>query len=138
QKPDLLLLDEPTNHLDAESLAWLERHRQEYAGTVVAVTHDRYFLDNVAGWILELDRGAGIPWKGNYSTWLDQKKQRLANEEKQESARQRTLERELEWVRMSPRARQAKSKARLIAYEELLAEGGAEREGQAEIVIPNG
>jgi len=136
QKPDLLLLDEPTNHLDAESVAWLERFLKEYPGTVVAITHDRYFLDNVAGWILELDRGAGIPWEGNYSSWLDQKKQRLAVEEKQETARQRTLERELEWVRMSPRARQAKSKSRLQAYEELLAEGGRDREGQAEIVIP--
>jgi ATP-binding cassette ChvD family protein len=136
QKPDLLLLDEPTNHLDAESVAWLERFLKEYPGTVVAITHDRYFLDNVAGWILELDRGAGIPWEGNYSSWLDQKRQRLAVEEKQESARQRTLERELEWVRMSPRARQAKSKSRLQAYEELLAEGGRDREGQAEIVIP--
>jgi energy-dependent translational throttle protein EttA len=136
QKPDLLLLDEPTNHLDAESVAWLERFLKEYPGTVVAITHDRYFLDNVAGWILELDRGAGIPWEGNYSSWLDQKKQRLAVEEKQETARQRTLERELEWVRMSPRARQAKSKSRLQAYEELLAEGGRDREGQAEIIIP--
>jgi ATP-binding cassette ChvD family protein len=136
QKPDLLLLDEPTNHLDAESVAWLERYLKEYPGTVVAITHDRYFLDNVAGWILELDRGAGIPWEGNYSSWLDQKKQRLAVEEKQETARQRTLERELEWVRMSPRARQAKSKSRLAAYEDLLAEGGRDREGQAEIVIP--
>jgi ATP-binding cassette ChvD family protein len=136
QKPDLLLLDEPTNHLDAESVAWLERFLKEYPGTVVAITHDRYFLDNVAGWILELDRGAGIPWEGNYSSWLDQKKQRLAVEEKQESARQRTLERELEWVRLSPRARQAKSKSRLQAYEELLAEGRRDREGQAEIVIP--
>jgi ATP-binding cassette ChvD family protein len=136
QKPDLLLLDEPTNHLDADSVAWLERFLKEYPGTVVAITHDRYFLDNVAGWILELDRGAGIPWEGNYSSWLDQKKQRLAVEEKQETARQRTLERELEWVRMSPRARQAKSKSRLQAYEELLAEGGRDREGQAEIVIP--
>ena len=136
QKPDLLLLDEPTNHLDAESVAWLERFLKEYPGTVVAITHDRYFLDNVAGWILELDRGAGIPWEGNYSSWLEQKKQRLAVEEKQETARQRTLERELEWVRMSPRARQAKSKSRLHAYEELLAEGGRDREGQAEIVIP--
>ena len=136
QKPDLLLLDEPTNHLDAESVAWLERFLKEYGGTVVAITHDRYFLDNVAGWILELDRGAGIPWEGNYSSWLDQKKQRLAIEEKQETARQRTLERELEWVRMSPRARQAKAKSRLAAYEELLAEGGRDREGQAEIVIP--
>jgi ATP-binding cassette ChvD family protein len=138
QKPDLLLLDEPTNHLDAESVAWLERYLKEYPGTVVAITHDRYFLDNVAGWILELDRGAGIPWEGNYSSWLDQKKQRLAVEEKQETARQRTLERELEWVRMSPRARQAKSKSRLAAYEELLAEGGRDREGQAEIVVPAG
>jgi ATP-binding cassette ChvD family protein len=136
QKPDLLLLDEPTNHLDADSVAWLERFLKDYPGTVVAITHDRYFLDNVAGWILELDRGAGIPWEGNYSSWLDQKKQRLAVEEKQETARQRTLERELEWVRMSPRARQAKSKSRLAAYEELLAEGGRDREGQAEIVIP--
>jgi ATP-binding cassette ChvD family protein len=136
QKPDLLLLDEPTNHLDAESVAWLERFLKDYPGTVVAITHDRYFLDNVAGWILELDRGAGIPWEGNYSSWLDQKKQRLAIEEKQETARQRTLERELEWVRMSPRARQAKSKSRLQAYEELLAEGGRDREGQAEIIIP--
>jgi len=137
-KPDMLLLDEPTNHLDAESVAWLERFLKDYPGTVVAITHDRYFLDNVAGWILELDRGAGIPWEGNYSSWLDQKKQRLAQEEKQESARQRTLEHELEWVRMSPRARQAKSKARLQAYETLLAEGGGEREGSAEIIIPPG
>ncbi len=138
QKPDLLLLDEPTNHLDAESVAWLEQFLKEYPGTVVAITHDRYFLDNVAGWILELDRGAGIPWEGNYSSWLDQKKQRLAVEEKQETARQRTLERELEWVRMSPRARQAKSRSRLQAYETLLAEGGRDREGQAEIIIPAG
>jgi len=138
QKPDLLLLDEPTNHLDAESVAWLERFLKEYPGTVVAITHDRYFLDNAAGWILELDRGAGIPWEGNYSSWLEQKQQRLAQEEKQDRARQRTLERELEWVRMSPRARQAKSKSRLAAYEELLAEGGREREGTAEIVIPAG
>ncbi|HET9922748.1 MAG TPA: energy-dependent translational throttle protein EttA [Methylomirabilota bacterium] len=138
QKPDLLLLDEPTNHLDAESVAWLERFLKDYPGTVVAITHDRYFLDNVAGWILELDRGAGIPWEGNYSSWLDQKKQRLAVEEKQETARQRTLERELEWVRMSPRARQAKSKSRLQAYDEMLAEGGRDREGQAEIIIPAG
>ena len=120
--PDLLLLDEPTNHLDAESVAWLERFLAEYKGTVVAVTHDRYFLDNVAGWILELDRGKGIPFKGNYSSWLEQKQARLAVEEKTESARQRTLARELEWVRMSPRARHAKSKARLTAYEQLLAE----------------
>src|SRR5262244_1643526 len=124
EKPDLLLLDEPTNHLDAESVAWLERHLAEYPGTVVAVTHDRYFLDNVAGWILELDRGAGIPWKGNYSSWLQQKEQRLGDEEKQESARRRTLARELEWVRMAPRARQAKSKARLQAYESLLSQEG--------------
>jgi sulfate-transporting ATPase len=137
-KPDMLLLDEPTNHLDAESVAWLERFLKDYPGTVVAITHDRYFLDNVAGWILELDRGAGIPWEGNYSSWLDQKKQRLAQEEKQESARQRSLEHELEWVRMSPRARQAKSKARLQAYETLLAEGGKERDGAAEIMIPPG
>ncbi|MBI2963870.1 MAG: energy-dependent translational throttle protein EttA [Deltaproteobacteria bacterium] len=138
QKPDLLLLDEPTNHLDAESVAWLEHHLQEYPGTVVAITHDRYFLDNVAGWILELDRGAGIPWKGNYSSWLEQKKQRLANEEKQESARQRTLARELEWVRMAPRARQAKSKARLQAYESLLAAESARRADDLEISIPAG
>ena len=136
QKPDMLLLDEPTNHLDAESVAWLERFLKEYAGTVVAVTHDRYFLDNAAGWILELDRGHGIPWEGNYSSWLDQKQARLAHEEKADQARQRTLERELEWVRMSPRARQAKSKSRLQAYEELLAEGARDREGQAEIIIP--
>src|SRR5207237_2318208 len=115
-RPDMLLLDEPTNHLDAESVAWLERFLKEYPGTVVAVTHDRYFLDNVAGWILELDRGAGIPWEGNYSSWLDQKRTRLQQEEKSESARQKTLERELEWVRMAPRARQAKGKARLLAY----------------------
>ncbi len=120
RSPDLLLLDEPTNHLDAESVAWLERFLHDYAGTVVAVTHDRYFLDNVAGWILELDRGQGIPWQGNYSSWLEQKQQRLEHEEKQEARRQRTLARELEWIRMSPRARQAKGKARLNAYEELL------------------
>ena len=123
QKPDLLLLDEPTNHLDAESVAWLERHLQEYPGTVVAVTHDRYFLDNVAQWILELDRGQGIPWKGNYSSWLEQKQQRLAKEEKQESARRKTLQRELEWARMAPRARVAKNKARLSAYEKLASPG---------------
>src|SRR5258705_5350849 len=122
QKPDILLLDEPTNHLDAESVAWLEHHLQSYPGTIIAVTHDRYFLDNVAGWILELDRGEGIPWKGNYSSWLEQKKTRLAQEEKEESARQKTLEKELEWVRMAPRARQAKGKARLAHYEDLLAE----------------
>jgi len=136
QKPDMLLLDEPTNHLDAESVAWLERYLKEYPGTVVAITHDRYFLDNVAGWILELDRGAGIPWEGNYTSWLDQKQQRLAQEDKQDKARLRTLERELEWVRMSPRARQAKSKARLASYEELLAEDRRERDGTAEIIIP--
>jgi ATP-binding cassette ChvD family protein len=138
QAPDLLLLDEPTNHLDAESVAWLERHLQEYRGPVVAITHDRYFLDNVAGWILELDRGAGIPWEGNYTSWLDQKQARLAVEEKQESARRRTLARELEWVRMAPRARQAKSKARLQAYESLLAEEGETRRAAAEINIPTG
>ncbi len=138
QAPDLLLLDEPTNHLDAESVAWLERHLQEYPGTVVAITHDRYFLDNVAGWILELDRGAGIPWEGNYSSWLDQKRQRLEQEEKHESARARTLARELEWVRMAPRARQAKSKARLQAYSSLLEADSAARQSHAEIVIPPG
>ena len=136
--PDMLLLDEPTNHLDAESVAWLERFLSEYAGTVVAITHDRYFLDNVAGWILELDRGKGHPFEGNYSGWLEQKQARLAQEQKHESARQKTLERELEWVHMSPRARQDKSKARLKAYEQLLAQGPAERAGTAEIVIPNG
>src|SRR6266545_7888276 len=127
KSPDLLLLDEPTNHLDAESVAWLERFLKDYAGTVVAVTHDRYFLDNVAGWILELDRGSGIPWEGNYSSWLEQKQNRLAQEEKAETRRQRTLERELEWIRMSPRARQAKGKARLNAYEELLREETAQK-----------
>ena len=136
--PDLLLLDEPTNHLDAESVAWLERFLAEYKGTVVAVTHDRYFLDNVAGWILELDRGRGIPFRGNYSSWLEQKQTRLAAEEKQESARRRTLARELEWVRMSPTARQAKSKARLASYERLLAEEGAKRLDRVEIHIPAG
>ena len=136
--PDMLLLDEPTNHLDAESVAWLERFLQEYPGTVVAVTHDRYFLDNVAGWILELDRGQGIPWEGNYTSWLEQKKNRLALEEKHESARQRTLQRELEWVRMSPRARQAKSKARVTAYETLLAQDKEKRQDVAEITIPAG
>jgi len=140
EKPDLLLLDEPTNHLDAESVAWLERFLHEYPGTVVAVTHDRYFLDNVAGWILELDRGAGIPWEGNYSSWLDQKAKRLAQEEKQASARQRTLEHELEWVRMAPRARHAKGKARLRSYEELLAEDKSteKRQSALEISIPPG
>ncbi len=136
EEPDMLLLDEPTNHLDAESVAWLERYLAEFPGTVVAVTHDRYFLDNVAKWILELDRGAGIPWEGNYTSWLDQKKNRLATEEKQASARQRTLERELEWVRMSPRARQSKSKARLQSYEELVSEKQNEKISQNEIVIP--
>ena len=138
QSPDLLLLDEPTNHLDAESVAWLERFLKDYPGTVVAVTHDRYFLDNVAGWILELDRGHGIPWEGNYSSWLEQKQQRLALEEKQETRRQRTLERELEWVRMSPRARQAKGKARLNAYEELLRQDTAQKIETAEIYIAPG
>lgn len=136
QRPDLLLLDEPTNHLDAESVAWLEHHLQEYPGTIVAITHDRYFLDNVAGWILELDRGEGIPWQGNYSSWLEQKRKRLEMEEKTESARQRTLARELDWVRASPRARQAKSKARLAAYEQLLAEEAQKREDTVEITIP--
>jgi energy-dependent translational throttle protein EttA len=138
ERPDLLLIDEPTNHLDAESVAWLEHHLHDYPGTIVAVTHDRYFLDNVAGWILELDRGAGIPWEGNYSSWLEQKGKRLESEEKTESARQRTLARELEWVRASPRARQAKSKARLAAYEELLAEEQQKREDTIEISIPPG
>jgi ATP-binding cassette ChvD family protein len=138
QKPDVLILDEPTNHLDAESVGWLEQHLKRYEGTVIAVTHDRYFLDNVAGWILELDRGEGIPWKGNYSGWLEQKKARLAVEEKQESARQRTLQRELDWVRQSPRARQAKSKARLQAYEALLAQDVRKKEQEIEIVIPPG
>src|SRR6185436_10326468 len=139
-RPDMLLLDEPTNHLDAESVAWLERFLKEYQGTVVAVTHDRYFLDNVAGWILELDRGAGIPWEGNYSSWLQQKQERLTQEEKEASARQRTLERELEWIRMAPRARQAKGKARVNRYEEMLAEEQAaeKREGAREISIPPG
>ncbi len=138
RSPDLLLLDEPTNHLDAESVAWLERFLQEYPGTVVAVTHDRYFLDNVAGWILELDRGQGIPWKGNYSSWLEQKQARLEHEEKQEARRQRTLSRELEWIRMSPRARQAKGKARLNAYEQLLAEDPTQRIERGEIYIAPG
>jgi len=138
QKPDMLLLDEPTNHLDAESVAWLERFLKEYSGTVVAITHDRYFLDNVAGWILELDRGHGIPWEGNYSSWLEQKQQRLAQEEKADQARQRTLEHELEWVRMAPRARQAKSKARLQAYEAMLNAGSSERQEKLEMTIPAG
>lgn len=138
QQPDVLLLDEPTNHLDAESVQWLEMHLQNYKGTVIAVTHDRYFLDNVAGWILELDRGEGIPWKGNYSSWLDQKTQRLEKEEKTESKRRKTLERELEWVRMSPKARQAKSKARLAAYDKLLNQDSKQKEEKLEIFIPNG
>jgi sulfate-transporting ATPase len=136
EQPDMLLLDEPTNHLDAESVWWLERYLAEFPGTVVAVTHDRYFLDNVAGWILELYQGAGIPWEGNYSSWLEQKEKRLAQEEKQASARQKTLQRELEWIRMSPRARQAKSKARISAFEELRAESERQQEGTAEILIP--
>ncbi|PTQ92893.1 ATP-binding cassette ChvD family protein [Mucilaginibacter yixingensis] len=138
QQPDVLLLDEPTNHLDAESIDWLEQHLKQYEGTVIAVTHDRYFLDNVAGWILELDRGEGIPWKGNYSSWLDQKAKRLAQEEKTESKRQKTLERELEWVRMAPKARHAKSKARLSNYEKLASEDGREREEKLELFIPPG
>jgi ATP-binding cassette ChvD family protein len=138
KQPDILLLDEPTNHLDAESVAWLEHHLKEYAGTVIAVTHDRYFLDNVAGWILELDQGRGLPWKGNYSSWLEQKRERLAREEKSETQRQRTLERELEWVRMAPRARQQKGKARIRAYEELLGQERDARERELEIYIPPG
>jgi ATP-binding cassette ChvD family protein len=138
QNPDILLLDEPTNHLDAESILWLEQHLQRYAGTVIAVTHDRYFLDNVAGWILELDRGEGIPWKGNYSSWLDQKTKRLEQEEKQASKRRKTLERELEWVRMNPKGRQAKSKARLSSYDKLLNEEQKEKEARLEIFIPPG
>lgn len=138
QSPDVLLLDEPTNHLDAESVLWLEQHLQQYSGTVIAVTHDRYFLDNVAGWILELDRGEGIPWKGNYSSWLEQKQKRLSQEEKSESKRQKTLERELEWVRMTPKGRQAKAKARLSAYEKLLGEEGREKESKLELYIPPG
>jgi sulfate-transporting ATPase len=138
QQPDVLLLDEPTNHLDAESIDWLEQHLQQYEGTVIAVTHDRYFLDNVAGWILELDRGEGIPWKGNYSSWLDQKAKRLSQEEKTESKRQKTLERELEWVRMAPKARHAKSKARLSNYEKLASEETKDREEKLELFIPPG
>ena len=138
QQPDVLLLDEPTNHLDAESIDWLEQHLQQYKGTVIAVTHDRYFLDNVAGWILELDRGEGIPWKGNYSGWLEQKTKRMAMEEKQESKRRKTLERELEWVRMSPSGRHAKSKARLSAYDKLMNEDAKQKEEKLEIFIPNG
>jgi ATP-binding cassette ChvD family protein len=138
QEPDVLLLDEPTNHLDAESVDWLEQHLRQYKGTVIAVTHDRYFLDNVAGWILELDRGEGIPWKGNYSSWLEQKQNRLAQEEKTESRRQKTLQRELEWVRMAPKARQAKSKARIGAYEKLLSEENRQKEDKLELYIPAG
>jgi sulfate-transporting ATPase len=138
QNPDILLLDEPTNHLDAESVAWLEQHLQKYPGTVIAVTHDRYFLDNVAGWILELDRGEGIPWKGNYSSWLEQKKERLRRQEKSESARQKTLERELEWIRMSPKGRHAKSQARINAYEELLSQEMEKQENDLELYIPPG
>ena len=138
KQPDVLLLDEPTNHLDAESVHWLEQHLQQYSGTVIAVTHDRYFLDNVAGWILELDRGEGIPWKGNYSSWLDQKSKRLAQEEKQESKRRKTLERELDWVRQGAKGRQSKSKARLKNYEQLLSQQGADKETKLEIPIPNG
>ena len=134
----MLLLDEPTNHLDAESVHWLEQHLQQYKGTVIAVTHDRYFLDNVAGWILELDRGEGIPWKGNYSSWLDQKQTRLADEEKTESKRQKTLQRELEWIRMTPKARQAKGKARLSAYDKMVSEDSKEREAKLELFIPPG
>ena len=138
REPDVLLLDEPTNHLDAESIDWLEMHLQQYKGTVIAITHDRYFLDNVAGWILELDRGEGIPWKGNYSSWLDQKTKRMAMEEKQESKRRKTLERELEWVRMAPKARHAKGKARLAAYDKLMNEDVKQKEEKLEIFIPNG
>jgi len=138
QKPDILLLDEPTNHLDAETVAWLEHHLQSYPGTIIAVTHDRYFLDNVAGWILELDRGEGIPWKGNYSSWLDQKQNRLAQEEKAESERQKTLRRELEWIRMSPKGRHAKSKARISSYEQLLSQESERRAKDLEIYIPPG
>src|SRR5499433_3324391 len=138
RKPDVLILDEPTNHLDAESVQWLEQHLQRYAGTVIAVTHDRYFLDNVAGWILELDRGQGIPWKGNYSSWLEQKQARLANEEKAESQRQKTLQRELEWIRMSPKGRHAKSKARIKAYESMLNQEVEKQASEFEIYIPPG
>ncbi len=138
QKPDILLLDEPTNHLDAETIAWLEHHLKNYAGTVIAVTHDRYFLDNVAGWILELDRGEGIPWKGNYSSWLDQKEKRLATEEKQESERRKTLQRELEWISMSPKGRHAKARARITSYEQLLSQDSERRAKDLEIYIPPG
>ena len=138
QEPDILLLDEPTNHLDAESVAWLEKHLQDYKGTVIAVTHDRYFLDHVAGWILELDRGEGIPWKGNYSSWLEQKHGRLAREEKSDQKRQKTLERELEWIRMSPKGQHAKSKDRIANYERLAGEEGRQKEQELEIYIPSG
>jgi ATPase subunit of ABC transporter with duplicated ATPase domains len=138
QKPDILLLDEPTNHLDAETVGWLEQHLQKYEGTVIAVTHDRYFLDNVAGWILELDRGEGIPWKGNYSSWLEQKQNRLKGEEKTEDKRRKTLERELEWIRMSPKGRHAKSKARITQYEELASQESEKRSEDLEIYIPVG
>jgi sulfate-transporting ATPase len=136
KQPDILLLDEPTNHLDAESIAWLERHLQQYPGTIIAVTHDRYFLDNVAGWILELDRGEGIPWKGNYSSWLDQKRQKLAKEEKSETERQKTLQRELDWINMTPKGRHAKAKSRITNYEKLLAEGGGEQQRDLKLFIP--
>src|SRR5205085_5254972 len=138
QKPDILLLDEPTNHLDAESVAWLEHHIQQYEGSVIAVTHDRYFLDNVAGWILELDRGHGIPWQGNYSSWLEQKRVRLRQEEKTETDRQKTLQRELEWIRMAPRSRQAQSKARINSYEMLLQQDSETRQKDLETYIPPG
>jgi len=138
QNPDILLLDEPTNHLDAESVAWLEHHLNRYAGTIIAVTHDRYFLDNVAGWILELDKGQGIPWEGNYSSWLEQKQNRLRLEEKSETERQKTLQRELEWIRMSPKGRHAKSKARITSYEALLGQEGEKRAEDLEIFIPPG
>ena len=138
RQPDILLLDEPTNHLDAESVEWLEHHLQQYAGTVIAITHDRYFLDNVSGWILELDRGEGIPWKGNYTSWLEQKTNRMAMEEKQASKRRKTLERELEWVRMAPKARHAKGKARLEAYDKLMNEDQKDKEEKLELFIPNG
>src|ERR1700758_5481349 len=138
QEPDILLLDEPTNHLDAESVDWLEQHLQQYKGTIIAVTHDRYFLDNIAGWILELDRGEGIPWKGNYTSWLEQKQERLRRQEKSESDRQKTLQRELEWIRMSPKARRAKGKARITAYESLLDQESQKRREDLEIPIPQG
>ena len=138
REPDVLLLDEPTNHLDAESVQWLELHLQQYKGTVICITHDRYFLDDVAGWILELDRGEGIPWQGNYSSWLEQKSKRLAMEEKQQSKRRKTLERELEWIKMAPKARHAKSKARISAYDQMMNEDVKQKEEKLEIFIPNG